>query len=50
MRGKLKKKGSGMKNMLKRYYLEEFFEFCQGVGGETAETMGHILKLEVRGV
>lgn len=35
-----------MKNLLKKAWLEEFNAFCQGLGGLTAEMMGHILKCE----
>lgn len=35
-----------MKQHLKRAWLEDFFEFCQGLGGTTAEVMGHVLKME----
>merc|ERR1712176_429992 len=35
-----------MKATLKKAWLEDFFSFCQGIGGTTAETMGHMLKTE----
>mmetsp|Transcript_13771 Transcript_13771/g.37931 ORF Transcript_13771/g.37931 Transcript_13771/m.37931 type:complete len:396 (+) Transcript_13771:50-1237(+) len=35
-----------MKATLKKAWLEDFNEFCQGLGGTTAEVMGHMLKME----
>merc|ERR1712039_909742 len=35
-----------MKTTLKKAWLEDFNSFCQGIGGTTAETMGHMLKTE----
>merc|ERR1712217_628013 len=35
-----------MKATLKKAWLEDFHRFCQGLGGTTAETMGHMLKTE----
>merc|ERR1712217_940874 len=35
-----------MKATLKKAWLEDFYGFCQGIGGTTAETMGHMLKTE----
>merc|ERR1712154_52403 len=35
-----------MKATLKKAWLEDFHCFCQGLGGTTAETMGHMLKTE----
>lgn len=34
-----------MKQHLKRAWLEDFYAFVQGVGGTTAEVMGHILSM-----
>mgnify|MGYP006133589139 CR=1 FL=1 len=31
-------------NLLQRFYLEDFYAFCQSLGGETAEVMGDILE------
>merc|ERR1719390_259362 len=35
-----------MKNILRKAWLEDFYAFCMGLGGTTAEVMGHILKSE----
>merc|ERR1719408_1137890 len=35
-----------MKNILKKAWLEDFHTFCTGLGGTTAEVMGHMLKME----
>mmetsp|Transcript_15623 Transcript_15623/g.31650 ORF Transcript_15623/g.31650 Transcript_15623/m.31650 type:complete len:397 (+) Transcript_15623:106-1296(+) len=35
-----------MKAALKKAWLEDFNSFCQGLGGTTAEVMGHMLKME----
>merc|ERR1712078_943997 len=35
-----------MKNILRKAWLEDFYAFCMGLGGTTAEVMGHILKME----
>jgi V-type H+-transporting ATPase subunit d len=35
-----------MKQTLKKAWLEDLHQFCQGLGGSTAEVMGHILKME----
>lgn len=35
-----------LKNLLKKAWLEEFHQFCQKLGGLTAEIMGHILMSE----
>jgi V-type H+-transporting ATPase subunit d len=35
-----------MKATLKKAWLEDFYKFVQGLGGTTAEVMGHILKME----
>merc|ERR1711879_531376 len=35
-----------MKATLKKAWLEDFYKFVQGVGGTTAEVMGHMLKME----
>merc|ERR1712217_488412 len=35
-----------MKATLKKAWLGDFYSFCQGIGGTTAETMGHMLKTE----
>merc|ERR1712003_142199 len=34
------------KATLKKAWLEDFYKFCQGVGGTTAEVMGDMLKKE----
>lgn len=33
-----------LKNSIMKLYLEDFYEFCQQLGGETAEIMGGLLK------
>lgn len=35
-----------MKASLKKAWLEDFYGFCDGYGGTTAEVMGHMLKME----
>merc|ERR1719240_1113998 len=35
-----------MKNILRKAWLEDFYAFVMGLGGTTAEVMGHILKME----
>jgi len=35
-----------MKATLKKAWLEDFYRFVEGVGGTTAEVMGHMLKME----
>eukprot|EP00930_Biecheleria_cincta_P019002 TRINITY_DN1462_c0_g1_i2.p1 TRINITY_DN1462_c0_g1~~TRINITY_DN1462_c0_g1_i2.p1 ORF type:complete len:395 (+),score=93.84 TRINITY_DN1462_c0_g1_i2:61-1245(+) len=35
-----------MKASLKKAWLEDFYNFVQGLGGTSAEVMGHILKME----
>mmetsp|Transcript_12995 Transcript_12995/g.31363 ORF Transcript_12995/g.31363 Transcript_12995/m.31363 type:complete len:385 (-) Transcript_12995:154-1308(-) len=35
-----------MKNVMKKAWLEDFYSFTQGLGGTTAEVMGHILRME----
>jgi len=35
-----------MKASLKKAWLEDFYNFVQGLGGTTSEVMGHILKME----
>jgi len=35
-----------MKAALKKAWLEDFYNYCQGLGGTTAEVMGHMLKME----
>lgn len=35
-----------MKATLKKAWLEDFHGFCEGMGGTTAEVMGHMLKME----
>jgi V-type H+-transporting ATPase subunit d len=35
-----------MKNILRKAWLEDFYAFCVGLGGTTAQVMGHILKME----
>jgi len=35
-----------MKASLKKAWLEDFYSFVEGVGGTTADVMGHILKME----
>merc|ERR1719408_806431 len=35
-----------MKNILKKAWLEDFHNFCTGLGGTSAEVMGHMLKME----
>ncbi|KAI9290744.1 ATPase, V0 complex, subunit D, partial [Neoconidiobolus thromboides FSU 785] len=35
-----------IRNTLYKAYLEDFYQFCQGIGGATAELMGEILKFE----
>jgi len=35
-----------MKATLKKAWLEDFFRFVEGIGGTTAEVMGHMLKME----
>mmetsp|Transcript_37550 Transcript_37550/g.104421 ORF Transcript_37550/g.104421 Transcript_37550/m.104421 type:complete len:392 (-) Transcript_37550:171-1346(-) len=35
-----------MKAALKKAWLEDFYSFVQGLGGTTAEVMGHMLKME----
>lgn len=35
---------STLENTIMKLYLEDFYAFCQAVGGETAEQMGHLLK------
>ena len=35
-----------IRNTLYKAYLEDFYAFCQKVGGGTAEVMGGILQLE----
>lgn len=32
-----------IRNTLYRSYLEDFYKFCKGLGGKTAEVMGEIL-------
>lgn len=34
-----------IKNSLHKLYLEDFYRVCQAIGGETAEFMGHLIKL-----
>jgi len=33
-----------IKNSLMKLYLEDFYQYCMDIGGDTAEVMGHILK------
>jgi len=35
-----------IRNTLYKAYLEDFYEYCQGLGGPTAEIMGDILRFE----
>eukprot|EP00386_Alphamonas_edax_P006422 GDKI01020797.1.p1 GENE.GDKI01020797.1~~GDKI01020797.1.p1 ORF type:complete len:384 (+),score=144.49 GDKI01020797.1:102-1253(+) len=35
-----------MKNMLKKAWLEDFYSFCESLGGTTQEVMSHILRCE----
>merc|ERR1719495_2439866 len=35
-----------MKQILKKAWLEDFYQFCVSCGGTTEETMGHVLKTE----
>ena len=35
-----------LKNLLKKYWLEDFYGYCKKVGGKTEEIMCHILKSE----
>ncbi|SJK85995.1 V-type H+-transporting ATPase subunit AC39 [Babesia microti strain RI] len=35
-----------MRCHLKRYWIEDFYAFCDKLGGTTAEVMGHLLKTE----
>jgi len=35
-----------LKAKLKKYWLEDFYQFCIGIGGDTARVMDHILKFE----
>ena len=35
-----------IRNTLYKAYLEDFYDFCQGIGAGTAEVMGDILTLE----
>eukprot|EP00929_Paragymnodinium_shiwhaense_P094067 TRINITY_DN5447_c0_g3_i1.p1 TRINITY_DN5447_c0_g3~~TRINITY_DN5447_c0_g3_i1.p1 ORF type:complete len:392 (-),score=117.53 TRINITY_DN5447_c0_g3_i1:46-1221(-) len=35
-----------MKASLKKAWLEDFYAYSQGIGGSTAEVMGHMLKME----
>lgn len=34
-----------MRCHLKRYWIEDFYAFCDKLGGTTAEVMGHLLKV-----
>ena len=34
-----------IRNRLWKYYLEDFYTFCQKLGGDTAQVMGKILTL-----
>jgi V-type H+-transporting ATPase subunit d len=33
-----------IENSIKKFYLEDFYYFCEEIGGETAELMGDLLK------
>ena len=35
-----------IRNTLFKTYLEDFYKFCKGLGGTTAEVMGMILEVE----
>ena len=35
-----------IRNTLYRAYLEDFYKFCMGIGGTTAEMMGALLRFE----
>jgi V-type H+-transporting ATPase subunit d len=35
-----------MKSILKKAWMQDFYKFCQKMGGQTAEVMGHCLKVE----
>ena len=34
-----------MKNMLRKNYLESFYDFCKSIGGTTSEVMSEILEV-----
>jgi len=34
-----------LRNSIMKLYLEDFYRFTQAIGGETAEVMGHVLKI-----
>ena len=38
-----------MRNTLYKAYLDDFAEFCQSLGGATADVMGDLLAFEVGG-
>jgi V-type H+-transporting ATPase subunit d len=38
-----------MRNTLYKAYLDDFAEFCQSLGGATADVMGDLLAFEVSG-
>eukprot|EP01066_Platyproteum_vivax_P011176 Platyproteum_vivax@DN506_c0_g1_i1.p1 len=35
-----------LKNLLKKTWMEEFYTFCESLGGTTFEVMSHVLKME----
>lgn len=37
-----------LESMVRKLYLEDFYFFCQGLGGETAYSMAVLLKARVR--
>lgn len=36
-----------IRNTLYKAYLEDFYQFCQTIGGATAEVMGDILRVSI---